>query len=250
MKKVFLAFAAIFAVSALFITGCGKDLSSNNNEEPQTKVCNPYDFVGEMHNAGLDAVLGALKQTKANGDISIEDIEKLTNIFCEEVFSTDKRFFVPPITKSGETMSSEPEDIEISEAASMYLDKIIAIASTDDYEYIETQYAAFEEDLLLNTSNTFSDYENALLLGTLAIGKYSNEYWKEFTLLQTKGLGASIIAGDAIGAAKGIAKNAAMIAICSIGGPGSVIAAAARSALGPAIAGSAGAAIMYGAGQL
>lgn len=55
---------------------------------------------------------------------------------------------------------------------------------------------------------------------------------------------------NAIGAAKGIAKNALVIVVCSVGGPGSVIAAAARSALAPAIAGSAEAALLYGAAQL
>ena len=249
IKKSFFAVTIILACALSLCLSCNKQ-DSISTPITEAQLENPYNFVGEMHNAGLDAVLGALKQTKAIDTISNEEIERLTNDFCEEVFSNDKRFSVAPITKSGEDESSESEEVEISEEASAYLDKILDVASSDDYEYIKEQYTAFEEDLLLGQSNTFSDYENALLLGTLAIGKYSNEYWKEYTQVKTKGLGASIVVGDAIGAAKGIAKNALVIVVCSVGGPGSVIAAAARSALAPAIAGSAEAALLYGDAQL
>ena len=248
-KKFFIAITIIMACALSLFLSCNKQ-DSISTPATEAQLENPYNFVGEMHNVGLDAVLGALKQTKTNGSISNEEIEKLTNDFCEEVFSNDKRFFIPSITKSGVDESSEPEDVEISEEASIFLDKILAVAYSADYEYIKSQYAAFEEELLLNGSNTFSDYENALLLGTLAIGKYSNEYWKEFTQMQTKGLVATIVAGDAIGAVQGIYKNAIMIVVSSVGGPASVIAAAARSALGPAIKGSAEAAILYWASQL
>lgn len=249
MKKVYLAFAAVLAVSAL-IVGCNKDISTNENVQSETEFCNPFDFVGEMHNAGLDAVLSALPETKSTA-VSTEEIERLTDDFCEKVFSNDERFFVSPTTKSGEYESSEQEEIKISEEASEYLDKIIAVASTNNYDYIKEQYASFEEDILLSDSNIFSDYEETLLLCTIAVGKYSNEYWKEFTQVQTKGLVAAIVAGDAIGAVHGIYAHALEIVVCgAIGGPGALLAAAGKSALGPAIVRSVEGAIIYGASHM
>lgn len=246
MKKVLYFFAAIIVATSLVFYGCNEQ-ESNSIILP--RVENPFNFVGEMHNVGLDAVLGAIPDTKSS-QITLEEIEKLTNDFCESVFSNDSRFFVNPLTKAGDTTAAETEYTTISNEANAYLDRIISVTSTDDYEYIKKQLAMFEEDLLLNKASTFSDLENTLLLCTIAVGKYSNEYWKEYTAAKTRGLFASIIAGDAIGAAKGIAKNALIIVVSSVGGPGSVLATAGRSALGPAIAGSAEAALLYGVAQL
>lgn len=177
-------------------------------------------------------------------------MKKVLYFFAAIIVATSLVFFVNPLTKAGDTTAAETEYTTISNEANAYLDRIISVTSTDDYEYIKKQLAMFEEDLLLNKESTFSDLENTLLLCTIAVGKYSNEYWKEYTAAKTRGLFASIIAGDAIGAAKGIAKNALIIVVSSVGGPGSVLATAGRSALGPAIAGSAEAALLYGAAQL
>ena len=105
--------------------------------------------------------------------------------------------------------------------------------------------------LLQTEENSFTEYENALLLCTIAVGKYSNEYWQEFTETQTKSLLGAIVASDAIGAVHGIAAHALEIVVCgAIGGPGALLAAAGRAALAPAIVGSVEGAIIYGASQL
>lgn len=74
--------------------------------------------------------------------------------------------------------------------------------------------------------------------------------WEEH-LEKTKGLIASCVLGDLIGAGKGIAAHAVEIVICgTIGGPGCGIAAAGRAALVPAIKGSVVAGLTYAAGEL
>lgn len=249
MKKKSVKFSTIIVIFMLILSQSCNKQEAHSTIISKSEIENPFNFIGEMHNAGLDVVLGALHNTKST-EISIEEIEKLTNNFCEKVFSIDKRFFVSPITKLALPDTYETEEVIISDEVSTYLDNIIAVASTDDYEYINEQFSIFETDILLNKSKTFSEYENALILCTLAVGKYSNEYWKESTAVKTKGLLGSIIAGDAIGAIKGMSRNAILIVICSVGGPGSLLAAAGRCALGPAIAGSVEAGIIYGASQL
>lgn len=89
MKKVLYFFAAIIVATSLVFYGCNEQ-ESNSIILP--RVENPFNFVGEMHNVGLDAVLGAIPDTKSS-QITLEEIEKLTNDFCESVFSNDSRFF-------------------------------------------------------------------------------------------------------------------------------------------------------------
>jgi len=79
----------------------------------------------------------------------------------------------------------------------------------------------------------YSEFEQ-MYLCTLAVGKYSNDYWKEY--INTKGEVAYLIASDAIGAGKGILKHGPEIIICGmLGGVGCGLVAAGKAALWPAI---------------
>lgn len=229
-----------------FVISCNKN-SSSTDDQQIVEVSNPFDFVGEMHNEGLDYVLGSLSPTKTK-DANLEEIERLTNSFCEKVFSEDDRFYIDPATKSPDTnLSENSEEISLSEEASLYYDRIISITETNDYDFIKKQFEIIEQDILCNESSRFTEYDEVFLLCSIAVGKYSNEYWQEKTAT-TKGLGATILLGDLVGAGKGIVNNAMVIVVSAVGGIGSVLITAGRSALGPAILGSAEAALMYGAG--
>ena len=251
MKKVYLAFAAVLTVSGFLFSGCSKSYSENEDITPKINVCNPFDFVGEAHNQGLDAIYNNLTATKAS-NVSEEEIMKLTDIFCDEIFSKDERFFVDNlVTKSGEFDTDyAEEEVSISEEVSNYIDEIVSVASTENYYYIKEKFLSFEEDIILNKATNFTEYETSLLLCSLAIGKYSNEYWKDYNV-STKSAVGELVGADLGGAIAGIKRHAVEIVLCTaLGGVGSGLAAAGKSALGPALGASAIAGISIGMGEL
>lgn len=198
---------------------------------------NPYDFVGEMHNAGLNAIRDSLTSTKAT--ISEDQIKSYVAGFCEKVFVEDERFSIHDITKSdGYDNSIYEGDIVLSEIAESYCKQILEISESEDYTRVKEQLLEIE-DLIVNQSESFTEYEKALLLCSIAVGKYSSEYWEEYQT-GTKSAAGAIVGADVAGALQGIKAHAVEIVICgAIGGVGCGLAAAGRAALGPAVANSA-----------
>ena len=258
MRKVVFVAAAIVASVSLFVVSCNKqgiDPTSTQGDNDYL-LCNPYDFIGQMHNEGLKVVMDGLAATKGVSPAAIpeEEIVRLTEDYCEKVFASDSRFFIGLKTKAGEDdLLDMGIDTTFSEAAQMCLDRMMDALNSDDYSTIKESISNLEMSLL-SDSCTFSDYEKTLLLCSLAVGKYSNEYWNE-EFLGTKSRVAyaigTVVGADLVGAGKGIAQHAVEILICGvIGGPGCGLAAAGRAALVPAIVGSVGAGVMVGCGFL
>lgn len=162
----------------------------------------------------------------------------------------DERFLISSLTKSGDSgLDGTEEDVSISEEVSNYIDEIVAVASTEDYDYIKEQFSIFEEDIILNKANIFTNYETDILLCTLAIGKYSNEYWKDSNV-STKSWKGELVGADLGGALLGIKADALFIAINFAFGPGAGLAATAKAVLLPGLEASAIAGIAIGVGQL
>lgn len=248
MKKKVLFTIVMIVACSMFELSCGHE-TIQELEQPKVTAHNPFDFVGEMHNAGLDAVMHAAHITKS-GEFSHEEIEYLTREFCQTVYSMDERFFLSIETKTEEGNKDTTEKECLSEAALKYYEEIIQVAETNDYDYIRKRFAIFEEEIMNIPQGLLTEYDTVFLLCSIAIGKYSNEYWCENAPM-TKGLFASLVVGDLIGAGRGIAAHAVEIVICgAIGGVGCGLAAAGRAALGPAIVSSAEAGLLYAAAQL
>lgn len=229
-------FIFIVLAFAFVLYGC----ENKQIEEQEVHYCetvNPYDFVGEMHNAGLNAVRDSLTSTKAT--ISEEQIESFVASFCEKVFVEDERFSIQNITKADEyDNSTYEEEVVLSEKAEIYCKQILEITESDDYTRVKEQLLEIE-DIIVNQSESFTEYEKALLLCSIAVGKYSSEYWEEYQA-GTKSAAGAIVGADVAGALKGIKAHAVEIVICgAIGGVGCGLAAAGRAALGPAVASSA-----------
>jgi len=250
MKTFSLPVMTLILVVSLCLIGCSKDSSVKEEIEKESEVCNPFDFVGELHNQGLDAIYGNLIETKASS-VSEDEIIKLANAFCDDVFSKDERFSVNiPYTKSGDYDYDETDEVTISEEVSNYIDVIMSVASTEDYDFIKEQFSVFEEDIILTKTSVYSVYEANLLLCSLAIGKYSNEYWNEYNVA-TKSAAGELVGADLGGAIVGIKRHALEILLCGvIGGVGSGLAAAGKAALGPALGASALAGLAIGMGEL
>ncbi len=72
-------------------------------------------------------------------------MKKVLYFFAAIIVATSLVFFINPLTKAGDTVAAETEYTTISNEANAYLDRIISVTSTDDYEYIKKQLAMFEE---------------------------------------------------------------------------------------------------------
>lgn len=165
----------------------------------------------------------------------------LADEFCEKVFSENDFFYLDPsITKSVADQDYEEEEVELSETAENYISQIISIAESNDYELISTTFLSMESEILNSESVSLSEYERNLVLCTLAVGKYSNEYWKEYTMATTKSAAGEIIGADVWGALRGMWAKKIEIVVCGgIGGIGYGLAATGRAALLPALSCSA-----------
>lgn len=96
MKKIICIITALLAIVFILLSCENKQVQGQ--EEYNCETINPYDFVGEMHNSGLNAIRDSLTSTKAA--ISDELIESYVASFCEKVFVEDERFSIQDITKA------------------------------------------------------------------------------------------------------------------------------------------------------
>ena len=253
MKSILTSFAVIaFGALALIVTSCSK-----SNIAVDTAPINPFDFVGQMHNAGLQSVLDGLATTKAEQDLSAveAEINRLSVEFCESVFNNDPRFEISSFTKSGTIGLPEVQmDTTIGDIATEYLNRIAFVLESDDCAEIASGLLSIESDILSPDASQLSENERTYLLCCLSVGRYSSDFWKEYP--QTKAASAkyaigAIVGADLWGAGEGIFAHGPEILICGvIGGPGCGLAAAARAALVPAITKSAFAGFCAGCGYL
>lgn len=247
-KKKFMS-VILFIVSILCVS-CSENRNESETVSPTTAT-NPFDFIGELHNEGLDAVRDSLTGTRATATTADEMIAKYTNGYCKNVFQNEKRldgaydiepvtvFKTDVLTRTGINEEAIESDTVFSEKAWALLDEIISVAETDNYFYIKNRFAEFEKTILYDESNEYSVADKTLLLSSLSVGKYSNEYWEENTSETRSPSTKSIVKADLVGAARGIWVNRFKICVCAVGGIQSVLIAAGRSALPSAIGNSA-----------
>ena len=70
MKKKVLFTIVMIVACSMFELSCGHE-TIQELEQPKVTAHNPFDFVGEMHNVGLDAVMHAAHITKS-GEFSLK----------------------------------------------------------------------------------------------------------------------------------------------------------------------------------
>lgn len=86
MKKVYLAFAAILAVSSLVLSGCSKD---STTEPSNTMKVTDYDYLGKMHNDFMSNALNNLSITVTgkNKEEVLSEITAFNKEFAQKSYS-------------------------------------------------------------------------------------------------------------------------------------------------------------------
>lgn len=254
MKKFDLKYIQISLVVILALWSC----ATENNEDAAVNVnpvVNPYDFLGELHNSGLDAVRDSLSSSRSISTQTEEDVIRFAKQYCEHVLNTDERLLSSDSvalgniiavdlgrTRAGNDDFMDVTDTVYSEKALTLLKTIIDISETNDYTYIKEQFAKIEEDILRTHADEYTEIDRTILLGSLSVGKYSNEYWNGTDFASGTRSGVpfrTIVKADLVGAARGIWANRFVICVCAIGGAHGVVVAMVRSALPSAVGASA-----------
>jgi len=194
MKKSIII--ATFLVAVIVIVGlisCSKsNITENNNET--SEFVNPYSFIGEKHNDGLDYVLQSIKTFNKSNELSKND-------FADYVSERYYEFCVNNI-ENYETMSDlgilsyeQISDLLIPNSRTTFLDSIIANADISDKQ---RQYLEKIASTIIDFSNTYelqdsldvlnlnirndqdlADEEKIILFGASSISICSYEYWSE-----------------------------------------------------------------------
>lgn len=233
-----------FALLMILCNSCN-NVSEDVVMTESASVENPFDFIGELHNKGLDAARDSMshENTRSSGTIIFDDIMRYSEGFCQYVYNTDSRFLECPFdevamtgapTRVSEDDFLNAKDTVFSAKAKALLEEIIKVAETNDYNFIKEKFAEYEKEILVLHVSDYTNTDKVILLSSLSVGKYSNEYWKAETTTRAAST-SQIVKADLLGAAKGIWKNKFVICVCAVGGVQSVLIAAGRSALPSAI---------------
>lgn len=244
VKSLLIKIASI--VLGLGLSACSQNNSIHPEQDDLSKVeniSNPYDYIGELHNKGLDYTRARLMEYKGLRSLSQAEktklIESYVSEFVDEEAKQDQRLKEIP-SSSLRSLRSQPADttLKISQQVTLELENLYQVCASNDYEKIKS-YIAEEEKRILISKDIYTSDERNLLLVSLAVGKYSNEYWIQYlptSEFRISDSGKRIIAADVLGAGAGIRNNAAIIvAGGAIGGVGTAAAIAGRYALKSAV---------------
>lgn len=250
MKKIFvIALIAVF--TGTILSGCEKEKIPS-----EKKVCNPYDFLGELHNKAMDKVYASalndenidiynfsmdyvLNQIQIeNPNSSMSELQKLLQEITPELIAHNN-ISNNPIDFSTSFYVNSFTTQQISMLQEFY-DELDKIKDANEIPIIISKY----ENLVFEKN--ISNEEKMPLLGTLAISKYSYQFfinnfsdtkqarpkWSEICLRVVKADGLGFLSGVAWSSLKHI-----FIAGMTFG-PEGAVAAIAAAGLDGAIVGS------------
>lgn len=233
----------IVGVLALSLVACSND--DFKKSEQLVEYTNPYDFVGKLHNEGLNYIANRRTGlTRENGTDVYEpaDISHFSIEYLSEILENDPRFDISSYCQVD--ARSEIEDglrdvysrignddeipfyEDISNVYSMTNDLNVSSKVQNElidiYQSFSTYTGVALSSYLNNKVQTiilgnFDEEERRLLLTFLSIGQNSLDYWEEHpndNALSYK----NIAKADLVGAARGIYRNIKVIAVCSIAG--------------------------------
>lgn len=242
----------IFFFFSLFlsITSCSNELYNKPKQHTAMSSINPYDFIGEIHNAAMDSV--------KSKNILSEELKMFTNKYTQIHFDSVQTYNQPVLCEATmnniiqtscaykyNTRSTEAiEDsvlLSVPQEIRPYMEKLYEIV---DYSFVDSIQlkATFQNfDSLIISNQSLDAEERACILAVSAIAKYSSLY--NFSTVNTRSITAKgIIKSDLGGALTGVLCWATFgKAACSglMFGPGGVVLTIAKEATRGAIIGSA-----------
>lgn len=205
---------------------------------PYPTQTNPYLYVGNLHNDGLDYVLEQFftqRNTSLENTTITDYVDSLSLDFCnmiiqkneydllyttryDSIFHTN---FHPQILHD---FTLTQDTIQLSVIGERTLNSIIDILKrSNSLSENKNRLKLLEQQVLTNTIQ-LSSFDQNILLGVLAVAISSNDYWQDFTQanIQSSVDGRELVLNDALGAIAGVARNRTIIRLCwAIGGPSS-----------------------------
>lgn len=175
MKKIyFVSCLFLIALTATIIVSCVKDSSKVITER---ESANPFSFVGQMHNDGLDHALMYMKDMMAASGKQVWEKDEVLEICFDGVnaFMAEKGFEESVVTRSDYPW--DPADsLGLSELGTIYYDWLmLGIYESETKEEAMAVIYEIEENLLADELID-SDERDLLLCGT-AVAAYSHDYW-------------------------------------------------------------------------
>ncbi len=216
MKKLILIFGILLGFGSLLIqTSCERGMTDAENEHPTILVSikssnqNPFDFMGEVHNAILDSFAirnqnvfkdgydVSLWESKTKSDI--EDVfvsvwEELGGDIEEEDFLTIINAEIYPKSPQDESLYAAADAIA-TETIMSFLDDILALVKDTSIYSSDTLWSRMSIIEISIQNSELSELDEAELLSTAAVAKYSWDYWREQYELDTESFWYGIIQG-------------------------------------------------------
>lgn len=234
---------------ALIVTAC-----NNEDSEKETKICNSYNLIGQLHNRGLDYVFNNPTRGQGDGELTENEFEELCMEYAQQVLQEEEALDISSYYQANieqemhsayesamdwaEDDLNEVEEINVSDFIdSLDVNNAVKNEIHEILSNIETLRDRFLPIYISNKENeicmspNYDDVEKAMILSVISIGKYSADYWED--PIHYGGLSKrKVIKADAAGAVRGLWKGRLVIGFCSmVGGPASGGAAALRYAL-------------------
>ena len=192
MKKlIFIATILIAVIITIGLISCAKtNITENNNET--TELVNPYNYMGETHNEGLDYILEGIQNLSNSGvnasfdEFSIQ-VSNSYNEFCvnniegyDGISISYKCNFAEMssvfLNSRGTLLDSIIANSELSEKQKEYLEKIPALFVDFD-EYTELSDSLNTLSSLVQADTELSEEEKLITLGSYSVALSSYEYW-------------------------------------------------------------------------
>ncbi len=253
MRK-FLAIAVLVIImgTAIFVA-CKKESKETSKLDLSSIQTNPYDFIGRIHNKGMNQLKDQLSESSSNvvPDVALFTINFMQNeiVTTNDVASeTQLRANITSLVNKVKPyrnilLSSLGNDslvsaIDNSNFTTFQKQKIkLVLLAIDQADDVQTELLGIEADVL---NSTVSDNEKAPVLCVISIAKYSCDFWIENSDLlgdadgpTWRGAGRADAGGAIIGLASSISSGA--LAGSLVFGPGGIVLTLGGAAVGGAL---------------
>ena len=229
--------------------------SCNEVSEKEPQVVNSYDFVGQLHNRGLDYVF---KKVTRGGNIELteNEFEELCMEYVQQVLQEEEILDISDYYQTNieqemhdafeaaidwaeanlnedeleeDNLSELIDSLDVDSSVKNEIQEIISNIQLLPASFLSTYMSNKENEICMSAD--YDDVEKAMILSIVSIGKYSSDYWED-TIISSGLSSRHIVKADAVGAVRGIWRGRLVIGFCSmVGGPASGGAAALRYAL-------------------
>lgn len=194
MKKVFFSILAITISAIIFVISCKKDNAITNNSNLKTELkTNPYDFIGQIHNQGLNELkIEAKEANKKNEKINL--CKFVSNFMMNKICKSNIASSNIQLASNLKNVISKAQcyqSIYLSDSKSDSIDFIIDTLNLTTFQKneinsilnalnktknVKETLLSIESEVLNSNVN---DNEKTIVLCVISITKYSYDFWTE-----------------------------------------------------------------------